>query len=77
MGSLLPLWGERLQAARIAAGYTQAGLAEAVGVTQQAISNWEKGKGSPKDKHRVLLARILHVTAQHLFPYDEVNGEAA
>lgn len=72
-----PVWGQRLLAARLAAGYTQTSLAEAVGVTQQRISYWEKGHGAPRDKYRIALARVLEVTVYELFPYEETNGAAA
>lgn len=77
MRALHPLWGQRLLAARNAAGYTQAELAEIVGVTQQRISHWEKGRAAPRDKYRAVLARVLSVSVYHLFPFDEANGEAA
>lgn len=36
--------GEKLKAARIAAGLTQAQLAEKVGCSQHHISRWEEGR---------------------------------
>lgn len=33
-----------LRAARVAAGFTQAGLAEKIGVSRESIVNWETGK---------------------------------
>lgn len=39
--------GEKLRAARKAAGMTQAQLAEAVGCTQKDISRWESGLHEP------------------------------
>ena len=39
--------GEKLRAARKAAGMTQQQLAEAVGVTQRDISRWESCKREP------------------------------
>ena len=39
--------GEKLRAAREAAGLTQVELAEKVGVTQRDISNWERCKREP------------------------------
>jgi transcriptional regulator with XRE-family HTH domain len=35
----------RLRAARIAAGWSQARLAEAAGVSQSTVANWEAGRG--------------------------------
>jgi HTH-type transcriptional regulator, cell division transcriptional repressor len=72
-----PLWGERLLAARTAAGLTQSQLADALGVTQQRVSHWENGHGAPRDKYRPIMAGILGVTVYHLFPYEEPNGERA
>lgn len=39
--------GEKLKAARLAAGMTQGQLAEAVGVSQRDISHWETGHREP------------------------------
>ena len=40
--------GEKLKAARIAAGLSQAQLAEAVGCLQKDISRYESGKHEPR-----------------------------
>lgn len=39
--------GEKLKAARLAAGLSQAQLAEAVGCRQKDISRWESGQHEP------------------------------
>lgn len=39
--------GEKLRAARLAAGLSQAQLAEAVGCRQKDISRWESGLHEP------------------------------
>lgn len=39
--------GEKLKAARLAAGLTQGQLAEQVGVQQRDISRWENGHREP------------------------------
>ena len=39
--------GEKLKAARQAAGMTQGELAEKVGCDQRAISEWENGRREP------------------------------
>lgn len=75
------LWGERILAARKAAGLTQSQLAVAAGVQQQRISYWEKGRGVPRDHNRIRLARALGVDPAELFAYpeqpDDENGWAA
>ncbi|MEU0253274.1 helix-turn-helix transcriptional regulator [Streptomyces sp. NPDC006184] len=42
---------EERRAIRQAAGLSQGELAEAIGVTRQAISNWESGARTPKGSH--------------------------
>jgi transcriptional regulator with XRE-family HTH domain len=38
----------QIKAKRKAAGLSQAALAETVGVTQAAVSNWETGRAEPR-----------------------------
>jgi transcriptional regulator with XRE-family HTH domain len=47
--------GERIRAARKAAGLNQAALAERVGVSQPAVANWESGVHDPR---RLMLAKL-------------------
>jgi len=56
-----------LRSARDAAGLTQAALGEAVGVTKQAISKWERGASSPSvaELHRIAV-RLGH-PVDHFF----------
>lgn len=50
-----------------------------MGVSQQQISLWEKGRRVPRDDKRPRLARILGVDVAELFPYDadDAKGGAA
>ncbi|HEY6425217.1 MAG TPA: helix-turn-helix transcriptional regulator [Pseudonocardiaceae bacterium] len=46
---------------RVVAGYTQEGLAEALGVDRTTIGRWERVEQLPQPWH---LARQLHVTLE-------------
>lgn len=51
----------RIAQARLAKGWTQAQLAEAVGVAKQHISRWEKGANKPSVAALVKIAGALGV----------------
>lgn len=54
--------GSRIRQARIAAGLSQARLAELMGVTRSACSQWESPHGTvPRGRRLVELARLLNV----------------
>lgn len=55
-------------------GATQLQVAEAVGVTKAAVSDWEAGKSSPRPHHQVALAKFYGAPWTVLFGLD---GEAA
>jgi transcriptional regulator with XRE-family HTH domain len=52
---------ERLQTARKRAGKTQAEVAQAFGVTPQAVSQWERGEAVPEHDKLLPLARLYGV----------------
>lgn len=56
----------KLHELRQQAHLTQLQLAEAVNVTQSAVSAWEHGKGAPLRKWRKVMAKHLHVTVDEL-----------
>lgn len=60
-------WGERLEAARRAAGLSQAALGRMLGTTQQQVSTWEHGAAEPKLASRLALADALGVEPDYLF----------
>ena len=62
-------YGEKLSRARKQKGMTQQTLAEAVGVSTEAVSKWEKGLYRPDNTHREMLCELLDLDY-----YDE-NGE--
>lgn len=63
-----------IRKARQMKGITPAELAETVGVTVSAISQWETGRYAPRQHHQVAVARALDVPHSLLFNLD---GEAA
>ena len=50
-----------IAAARIAKGFSQARLAEAMGVTQQQVAAWERGIRKPKLQNLRILGAVLDV----------------
>ena len=52
-------------------GYSQEELADAIGVSRQAVSKWERGESSPDTDNLIELARLYHISLDEL-----VNGDA-
>lgn len=67
--ALAVVWGERLKAARIEAGLTQAEVAKQVGQSQYTICRLEKGEHRPHDDTKYRLAEFFGTTVESLFPY--------
>lgn len=63
----MALLGKRLQAYRKRAELTQQQLAEALGVTGNAVSMWEKGKAKPGIEYVLPLCGLLGITPSQLF----------
>jgi transcriptional regulator with XRE-family HTH domain len=58
--------GKRLQELREAAGLSQARLAKLVGVTRNAVSQWEANTTQPSTKRLAALARALNVAIDQI-----------
>ena len=58
--------GEKLRAARLAAGMTQGQLAEKVGCHQKDISRWENGQREPVASTLKKLAQALECSMDEL-----------
>lgn len=68
-GQLYPLgmtFKDRFKTARKEAGKTQAQIAEIAGVTNQAVSGWERGEAMPEPDKIPILARALGKTTSWL-----------
>lgn len=68
---------EALRAARVEAGFTQAEVARRIGVAGgERVSEWERGRSSPRPATVVQLAVVLGVDVSRLVPAVEVGGLA-
>lgn len=63
-------FGDRLTAAREAAGMTQESLAKRIGVKKTTLSNWEDDLSEPRANRLSMLAGLLNVSMMWL-----INGE--
>jgi len=66
----------RLHTAREAAGFTQAQVAQKLGITQTAYALWERREMSLRPEQIEAVAKILNVTIEHLFGIEsqKLNG---
>ena len=58
--------GANIMKARKAKGYTQMTLADALGVSFQAVSNWERGQTCPDIANLSTLSRLLDISIDEL-----------
>lgn len=59
--------GQKIKVLRVQAGMTQTALAKALGVSQQAVGQWETGDGLPRAELLPKLAKLLKCTIDDLF----------
>ena len=57
---------EVFNARRTAAGYTQEYVAEALGVSRQAVSKWENGTSEPSTSNLMALAKLYGLSVDEL-----------
>ena len=62
----LEVFAERLKNRRVFCGLTQSELADALGVTPQSISKWERGHSAPDIDNLIELAHVLKLTVDEL-----------
>ena len=58
--------GQKIREARTARNMTQMGLADEMGVSYQAVSNWERGSSMPDISKLEQLCNALHITIYEL-----------
>lgn len=70
--------GKMLKGLRLRAGFTQAEIANALGIPQSHISEFERDKRSIPFKHARKLAKLLHTVPSHFMqPNDETRAAMA
>lgn len=58
--------GEVLKNRRVACNMTQEFVAEALGVSRQAVSKWESGRSDPSTTNLMALAKLYGLTPEEL-----------
>ena len=53
-------------------GYTQAGLAEKLGITDRAVSKWETGKSMPDASIMLELCELLNINVNELLTGEHI-----
>ena len=67
-------FSEKLKEIRKKEGISQEQLAERIGVTRQAITKWETGKGLPDVENMVIIAEIFKTTIDELLTDSVAKG---
>ena len=62
--------GEKIRELRRRDGRTQESLADALGVSSQAVSRWEANGGYPDMETIPAIANFFHITIDELFGYN-------
>ena len=63
--------GTKIRDARLALNLTQEELARSIGVSKNAISNYENGVSSPKIELLCAIMKSLHVDANYIYGVSE------
>lgn len=70
-------FANRLQKLRKEKGYSQDQLAEALGVSRQSISKWERAEASPDTDNLIALAKLYNMSLDELiYPFDSANTQS-
>lgn len=65
---------QRIKECRQRAGLTQSQLAEQMGVSRQAVTKWESGRGAPDIEHIRNLAKFFDVSVDFLIAEDSESS---
>ena len=67
--------GERIKKLRKSKGVTQRELAERLGISEQAISKWEKNLSNPSTKNLLQIAKIFGVSITYFYQPEETQSK--
>ena len=62
----LKIVGAKIASFRMASGMTQEDLAEALYLSRQSVSKWEKGLAAPSIENLIALTEIFHTSFEEL-----------
>lgn len=57
---------KRIREIRIENNLTQAQFGEAISVSQDTVSLWEKGKSIPATEHIIIICKLYNISADYL-----------
>ena len=67
--------GERIKKLRKSKGVTQRELAERLGISEQAISKWEKNLSNPSTKNLLQISKIFGVSITYFYQDEETQSK--
>ena len=67
--------GRQIRLARKRKGLSQEELGRIVGLSNQAVCRWERGRNEPCSEHIVALCKALDVSSDHLLGLDKADSE--
>lgn len=67
--------GEKIKEQRIAHRLSQETLAEAMGVSRQAVTKWEADQSAPSSEKLIALARLFHISLDELIGNEVTSRE--
>lgn len=68
--------GETIKEQRTAHGLSQETLAEAMGVSRQAVTKWEAGQSAPSSEKLIALAKLFHISLDELIGNEAASSQA-
>ena len=74
-GGIMRTQGERIKKLRKSKGVTQRELANRLGISEQAISKWEKNLSNPSTKNLLQISKIFGVSITYFYQDEETQSK--